>query len=109
MSNDPYGQSVPEGGKDNTFPTTTVPTVVGNVRVADKSYNVQGQVVDSTNDNLIDVNAIQGVTSPPDGDIVPPSTGYDIKFETNSVGPSQPINENPEQTFLPRDENDKNN
>lgn len=102
MSNDPSGQSVQSNSSDNTYSYTPMQTVVGQVKVADKSYGIGGQVVDSTGDTPIDVNALVGVEAPPN--LVTPSTGYGIKLEESGKGgPSEPVNKNPEQTFLPHD------
>lgn len=95
-----------EGGnqQDNSFPTTTMSTVVGDVKVSDKSFGIGGQVVDSTGDTPIDVNALYGVSAPPEGGLAPPATGYDIKLETSGHGASDPVSKNPNQSFLKQQE-----
>ena len=130
MSNNPVSQSVPtkSSGLPNTpYPTTTMETVVGNVQVAEKSYDVQGNVVSSTQDTPIDVNALHGVTKPTEGQLTVPSTGMVTQTSTASSSssgiPEAPIirmsqdsssgstgsmntsvvQENPQQTFLPQD------
>ena len=100
----------------NAYPTETVPTVVGDVKVSQKSYDIQGQVVDSSHDNLIDVNKIHGVQSV--GNFSMPSTGLAPIVEQTTVttssgsngssgnfdsfGSKEPqTNKNPNQTGFP--------
>lgn len=102
MSNDPYSQHVPlTKQKDNSFPSHTMGTVVGNVKVQDKSYDVQGALVDSTGDTPIDVNALMHAQAPKGG---LPSTGIQTIVDTpghksgsSSSGGTQV---NPGQSFL---------
>ena len=105
MSNDPYGQSVipNQNAQDNTFPTTTMETVVGDVKVSDKSDGIGGQVVDSTHDTPIDVNALHNVQLPPGG-LNAPVTNLAPEVEKSVTdGEAKHTQENPEQTFLPHD------
>ncbi len=131
MSNDPYGSTVNANNQQgNVFPTTTMETSVGNVQVSDKSYDIQGNVVDSSNDTPIDVNAVHGVQQAPQGGL--PSTGLTPQFETNvnrtdnvestdlnqsnqtnegslqsgsfsADNSTKSVQQNPEQTFMPHD------
>ena len=78
-------------------------TVVGNVEVANKSYDIQGNVVDSTGDTPIDVNALQGVQGITEGQRYAPSSfTYSAGNERTGGGATTPEQENPNQTFLPR-------
>lgn len=87
-----------------SYPTTTMETVAGNVKVPDQSYGIQGQVVDSTMDTPIDMNAIAGAEAPPSG-MQLPETGMLQEFEGNETkGASDPLQENPEQSFSPNAE-----
>jgi hypothetical protein len=104
MSNNPLGQSVKPRNEYDSYPTTTMHTVVGNIQVADKSYGIQGQVVDSTGDRPIDVNAVAGVQMPAEG-MKMPETGMLQELEGHETeGPTERILENPEQTFAPNSE-----
>lgn len=53
--------------KDNTFPTVQMKTTVGDVSVNEKSYDVQGNIVDSSQDTPIDVNAMYNTELPAEG------------------------------------------
>jgi hypothetical protein len=118
MSNDPYSQSVlinesklineeEQEQRQQPYSTTSMKTIVGTVQVADKSYDVQGNPVNSKQDTPIDVNALHGV-QPVHSQFQVPSTGKDIQLETSDSKISDSTtttprntNENPEQTFLP--------
>ena len=91
-----------------TFPTAIGQTVVGKAKVATKSYDISGNVVDSRGDRPVDVNALHGVT--PDATI-PLQTFYDHPEEkrlwnnvsdavSSSGSTGTPVQENPEQTFV---------
>lgn len=83
MSNNLYQNKVPTeqsqlpNGKA-PYSSTTMKTVVGNTQVANCSYDIQGNPVDSTNDTPIDANALQGVTAT-ESNLRAPSTGYKVE------------------------------
>ena len=87
-----------------TYPTETVSSVVGDVKVSNKSYDIQGQVVDSSHDNLIDVNKLNGV-QPGSFNTTMPSTGISpiveqntTQFGNNGNSNEPQTNKNPNQT-----------
>ena len=81
MSNSPYENTVPTDSSqlpDSTpFGATPMQTVTGETLVADNSYDIQGNPVDSTGDTPIDANALQGANVT-DSSLQAPSTGFDV-------------------------------
>ena len=68
------GQTTSQGNEP--FSTTTMQTCVGEVPVMNNSYDIQGNVVDSTMDTPIDVNALYDVQVT-DSMLQIPETGLD--------------------------------
>lgn len=99
MSIQPTQQENASTNSQQVFPTVPMNTVVGQVQVAEKSFDVQGKVIDSSNETPLDVNAMHYITEP-DCDIQPLETGTDIILENDAKGPDEPVQENPEQTLL---------
>ena len=90
--------------QSNAFPTTTMRTVVGDVKVADKSYDINGNLVDSSDETPVDVNAIQYVQSVPVTplDLTPQlSTSTDSSTSSSTDNDKNENHENPDQTFRP--------
>jgi len=79
MSNDPIKNVVPieeERLPPSPFSTTPMRTVVGTAQVADCSYDVQGNPINSEGDLPMDVNAMFGVQPLEEGAFQAPSTGF---------------------------------
>ena len=78
MSNSPCENVVPteESQLPDSQPYSTTPmqTIVGISQVANNSYDVQGNPVNSEGDTPIDVNAVQGAVVTPES-LQAPSTG----------------------------------
>jgi len=86
MSNNPYENVVPteENQLPNSQPysTSTMRTSVGVTRVANNSFDIFGNPVDSRGDTPIDVNALHGAVATT-ANTTAPSTGMFTQVDTD--------------------------
>jgi hypothetical protein len=101
MSNDPRAQKViPDQKHNQAFPTSTKSTVVGPVKVAEKSYDIQGKVVDSSHDTPLDVNAMHHVTGPAQGTLTMLEGDHGKTGAHAATGQQHPVQQHPNQSFV---------
>ena len=95
------------GESDSTFPTSLADTITGKIKVSDQGYTADGKLRDARGDASIDVNAQPGL------DMSTASRGCkaaviqtDDIASSGSGGGAGLTQENPNQTFLPREDDD---
>lgn len=78
------------------FPTSVYNSTIGPMKVSDKHYSIDGNIIDAQNDAAFDVNAGTDVTIA--------SRGCKFSSESNQQQPDnkETRQKNPHQTFLRR-------